>query len=105
MLRKFSRAMSATSPTPPILCLGTALGLQNATARALAIPDLTTAVLTLTLTGIAAAGGEVARRPWRRLVCRPAAGRANWSTCPMWSRCVRSSWTSWSTRSVTSQRF
>jgi uncharacterized membrane protein YoaK (UPF0700 family) len=31
-----------------------ALGLQNATVRKLAVPDLTTSVLTMTLTGIAA---------------------------------------------------
>ncbi|NGN91829.1 DUF1275 domain-containing protein [Nocardioides sp. KC13] len=45
-----------------IALLGVALGLQNATARALAVPDLTTTVLTLTITGIAAdsraAGGQ-----------------------------------------------
>jgi uncharacterized membrane protein YoaK (UPF0700 family) len=42
--------------------LGTAMGIQNATARRLAIPDLTTTVLTQTLTGLAAdssfAGGS-----------------------------------------------
>lgn len=37
-----------------IVLLGVAMGTQNATARALAVPDLTTTVLTLTLTGIAA---------------------------------------------------
>jgi uncharacterized membrane protein YoaK (UPF0700 family) len=37
-----------------IAVLGLAMGLQNATARRLAVPDLTTTVLTLTLTGIAA---------------------------------------------------
>lgn len=37
-----------------IAILGIAMGLQNATARALAVPDLTTTVLTLTITGIAA---------------------------------------------------
>lgn len=37
-----------------VVLLGVAMGLQNATARALAVPDLTTTVLTLTLTGIAA---------------------------------------------------
>jgi uncharacterized membrane protein YoaK (UPF0700 family) len=37
-----------------VLVLGLAMGLQNATARALAVPDLTTTVLTLTITGIAA---------------------------------------------------
>jgi len=39
--------------------LALAMGLQNATARRLAVPDLSTTVLTLTITGIAAdkAGG------------------------------------------------
>ncbi|HEY7933868.1 MAG TPA: YoaK family protein [Solirubrobacteraceae bacterium] len=37
-----------------IVPLAFAMGIQNATARALAVPDLTTTVLTLTLTGIAA---------------------------------------------------
>lgn len=37
-----------------VVILSLALGLQNATARALGVPDLTTTVLTLTLTGIAA---------------------------------------------------
>jgi uncharacterized membrane protein YoaK (UPF0700 family) len=54
-----------------IVLLGSAMGLQNATARRLAVPDLTTTVLTLTLTGIAAdsrlAGGP-GGHPARRLV-------------------------------------
>jgi uncharacterized membrane protein YoaK (UPF0700 family) len=37
-----------------IALLALAMGIQNATARRLAVPDLTTTVLTLTLTGIAA---------------------------------------------------
>jgi uncharacterized membrane protein YoaK (UPF0700 family) len=37
-----------------IALLGAAMGMQNATARKLAVPDLTTTVLTLTLTGLAA---------------------------------------------------
>jgi uncharacterized membrane protein YoaK (UPF0700 family) len=45
-----------------IVLLALAMGLQNATARRLAVPDLTTTVLTLTLTGLAAdsalAGGS-----------------------------------------------
>ena len=45
-----------------IVLLAFTLGLQNAVARRLAIPDLTTSVLTLTLTGLAAdsqlAGGD-----------------------------------------------
>lgn len=55
----------------PIALLGVALGLQNATARALAVPDLTTTVLTLTITGIAAdshAAGGRCSKIGRRLV-------------------------------------
>ena len=37
-----------------VAILAAALGIQNATARGLAVPDLTTTVLTLTITGIAA---------------------------------------------------
>ncbi|MBU3067020.1 DUF1275 domain-containing protein [Nocardia sp. NEAU-G5] len=54
-----------------ITFLGTGLGLQNATARALAVPDLTTTVLTLTLTGIAAdsvAAGGTNSKLGRRLI-------------------------------------
>ena len=47
------------------------MGVQNATARKLAVPDLTTTVLTMTLTGVAAdsapAGGPGSRLPRRRL--------------------------------------
>jgi len=51
-----------------IVGLGMAMGIQNATARTLAVPDMTTTVLTLTLTGLAAdstlpgATGSSARR-------------------------------------------
>jgi len=45
-----------------IVVLGIAMGIQNATARKLAVPDMTTTVLTLTITGVAAdsvlAGGK-----------------------------------------------
>ncbi len=37
-----------------IVVLALAMGIQNATARKLAVPDLTTTVLTLTITGISA---------------------------------------------------
>jgi uncharacterized membrane protein YoaK (UPF0700 family) len=37
-----------------IVLLGVSMGIQNATARRLAVPDLTTTVLTLTITGVAA---------------------------------------------------
>jgi uncharacterized membrane protein YoaK (UPF0700 family) len=39
---------------PLIVVLAISMGLQNAAARKLAVPDLTTTVLTLTITGIAA---------------------------------------------------
>jgi uncharacterized membrane protein YoaK (UPF0700 family) len=55
-------AMSAGYRYPLIVVLGLAMGIQNATARRLAVPDLTTTVLTLTITGTAAdsalAGGK-----------------------------------------------
>jgi uncharacterized membrane protein YoaK (UPF0700 family) len=51
-----------------IATMSIALGAQNATVRTLAMPDMTTTVLTLTLTGLAAdsriAGGGSPR--WRR---------------------------------------
>jgi uncharacterized membrane protein YoaK (UPF0700 family) len=54
-----------------ILLLASAMGVQNASARRLAVPDLTTTVLTLTLTGIAAdsalAGGS-GSKPGRRIL-------------------------------------
>jgi uncharacterized membrane protein YoaK (UPF0700 family) len=40
--------------------MGIAMGVQNATARKLAVPDLTTTVLTLTITGMVADLGDVA---------------------------------------------
>ena len=58
-----------------IVALSVAMGMQNAAARRLAVPDLTTTVLTLTLTGFAAdsrlAGGSNPR-PGRRLVATAA---------------------------------
>jgi uncharacterized membrane protein YoaK (UPF0700 family) len=54
-----------------IAALGVAMGIQNASARSIAVPDLTTTVLTLTITGVAAdsalAGGS-GSRIGRRLV-------------------------------------
>jgi uncharacterized membrane protein YoaK (UPF0700 family) len=54
-----------------IVALGISMGIQNASARAIAVPDLTTTVLTLTITGIAAdsalAGGP-GSKAGRRLV-------------------------------------
>ncbi|MEU3521240.1 YoaK family protein [Streptomyces sp. NPDC006654] len=54
-----------------IVFLGLALGLQNAVARRLGVPDMTTTVLTLTLTGLAAdstLAGGAAPRPGRRVL-------------------------------------
>ena len=58
-------AVIAASPLPAgfryslIVVLAASMGVQNATARRLAVPDLTTTVLTLTITGIAADSGLV----------------------------------------------
>jgi uncharacterized membrane protein YoaK (UPF0700 family) len=70
--------IAAAAANPPvhdaryllIVALAIAMGAQNATARRLAVPDLTTTVLTLTLTGVAAdsrLGGGSSGRPARRL--------------------------------------
>jgi uncharacterized membrane protein YoaK (UPF0700 family) len=70
-------ALLAGNPIPSangyaLICLlGAAMGLQNATVRKLAVPDLTTTVLTLTLVGVSAdsqwVGGR-GSRAGRRLV-------------------------------------
>jgi uncharacterized membrane protein YoaK (UPF0700 family) len=70
-------AALAGSPVPAgyryglIVVLAISMGVQNATARRLAVPDLTTTVLTLTIVGIAAdsdmAGGG-GSRAGRRLI-------------------------------------
>jgi uncharacterized membrane protein YoaK (UPF0700 family) len=54
-----------------IVLLGISMGNQNATARRLAVPDLTTTVLTLTITGMAAdsaIAGGAGSAAGRRLV-------------------------------------
>jgi uncharacterized membrane protein YoaK (UPF0700 family) len=54
-----------------IVLLGVAMGTQNAAARRLAVPDLTTTVLTLTITGIFADGrlaGGTSSKVGRRLL-------------------------------------
>jgi uncharacterized membrane protein YoaK (UPF0700 family) len=54
-----------------IAALGICMGIQNASARTIAVPDLTTTVLTLTITGIAAdsaLAGGTGSRAGRRLV-------------------------------------
>ncbi len=68
-----SPAAAVAAPHGPlqVLLMALAMGLQNATARRIGVPDLTTTVLTLTLTGLAAdssvAGGSNPR-PVRRLL-------------------------------------
>jgi uncharacterized membrane protein YoaK (UPF0700 family) len=54
-----------------IILLGISMGIQNAVARKLAVPDLTTTVLTLTITGVAAdstIAGGTGSAAGRRLV-------------------------------------
>ena len=54
-----------------IVLLGISMGIQNATVRKLAVPDLTTTVLTLTITGVAAdsaIAGGAGSASGRRLV-------------------------------------
>jgi uncharacterized membrane protein YoaK (UPF0700 family) len=56
---------------PLIVVLAIAMGVQNAAARKLAVPDMTTTVLTLTITGTAAdstIAGGAGSRSGRRLV-------------------------------------
>jgi uncharacterized membrane protein YoaK (UPF0700 family) len=64
--------VSDTARYALIAPLGVTMGIQNATARRLAVPDLSTTVLTLTLTGIAAdsrlAGGEGGSGSARRVI-------------------------------------
>lgn len=71
-----------------IVVLGISMGIQNAAARKLAVPDLTTTVLTLTITGIAAdstlAGGP-GSKAGRRLIAI-AATRAAGRSDPAWVR-------------------
>lgn len=74
-------ALAGGAPAPEGWCLAmialtaAAMGLRNATVRFLKVPDLTTTVLTLTLTGLAAdapvAGGDNAN--WVRRVAAVAA--------------------------------
>jgi uncharacterized membrane protein YoaK (UPF0700 family) len=72
-------AVAATASNPGssgsryvlIVLLGLAMGMQNAVARKLAVPDLTTTVLTLTITGIVADGrlaGGAGARAGRRVL-------------------------------------
>jgi uncharacterized membrane protein YoaK (UPF0700 family) len=67
----FGQPVSDDARYALIAPLAIAMGIQNATARRLAVPDLTTTVLTLTLTGIAAdsrLAGGTGGHPARRLI-------------------------------------
>ena len=63
--------------SPVIVLTAVAMGLRNAVVRKLAVPDLTTTVLTLTVTGLAAdsvLAGGVAPRSSRRMLSILAMG-------------------------------
>jgi hypothetical protein len=82
--RRFAHLRAANSVTATLLvaAMALAMGVQNAMARTLAVPDLTTTVLTLTLTGVAADSqcrGRVGRphRPASDLGLRDARRRAD----------------------------
>jgi uncharacterized membrane protein YoaK (UPF0700 family) len=63
--------MSSARPYLVIVLTAMAMGLRNAVVRKLAVPDLTTTVLTLTLTGLAAdsrVAGGAAPRTGRRML-------------------------------------
>lgn len=66
-----TEALPHARQTAVIVLTGLAMGFRNATVRRLAVPDLNTTVLTLTLTGLAAdsslAGGANPRM-WRRML-------------------------------------
>jgi uncharacterized membrane protein YoaK (UPF0700 family) len=73
-----------------VALLAVALGVQNSTVRHLGVPDLTTTVLTLTLTGLAAdnaAAGGPGAKPHRRLgsVAAMLAGAAAGAGILRWS--------------------
>lgn len=61
-----TRGADGSAQYAVIALLALAMGLRNGTVRGLAVPDLTTTVLTLTLTGLAAesrlAGGTAPRQ-------------------------------------------
>lgn len=90
-------ALLVDSPLPTLFLLASAIGLRTALVRALAIPDIPTTVLTLTLTGLAAdsslAGGtnvRLGRRVASVLVMLVGAllgallhARARWAVLPV----------------------
>ena len=79
--------------TDVLACLlAVALGIQNAVARKLAVPDMTTTVLTMTLTGLGADLRAARHRLCQALPGDRGAGRARPTGCswsPPWSRAAR----------------
>jgi uncharacterized membrane protein YoaK (UPF0700 family) len=73
--------------------LAAGMGIQNAVARKLAIPDLTTTVLTMTLTGIGAdlRGSFLAGQPGRK-AARAALGRRLLAVAIMLASGITSAW-------------
>lgn len=67
-------ALSRTAATDDVVIalLASGMGIRNASVRRLAIPDLTTTVLTLTLTGLAADTQLAAGEPWNVAIRRAA---------------------------------
>jgi uncharacterized membrane protein YoaK (UPF0700 family) len=66
-----SQPFGAGARYPLIVVLSLAMGVQNSSVRKLAVPDLTTTVLTMTLTGIgadSALGGGKGSKSGRRLI-------------------------------------
>jgi uncharacterized membrane protein YoaK (UPF0700 family) len=66
-----SQPFGAGARYPLIVVLSLAMGVQNSSVRKLAVPDLTTTVLTMTLTGIgadSALGGGNGSKSGRRLI-------------------------------------
>jgi hypothetical protein len=67
---------SAGDVYPAIVLTAVAMGLRNATVRHRAVPDLTTTVLTLTLTGLASDSTLAAA-----LIPARSDGLGQWSPC------------------------
>lgn len=71
-------------PRDAAALLALAMGVQNAAARHLAVPDLTTTVLTMTLTGIAS--------DWQTPNRRPALARRLLAVLTMFAGAIAGAW-------------
>jgi uncharacterized membrane protein YoaK (UPF0700 family) len=72
--------------------LATAMGIQNAVARKLAVPDMTTTVLTMTLTGLAADLRAEIRGGAGRTTARAALGRRLLAVAAMLVGAITGAW-------------